>query len=45
MDPLFLDLVYLVLFLMTGVLAAIQQNQQNPQPRERDYFDVSSFMV
>ena len=37
--------VYLVLFLMTGVLAAIQQNQQNPQPRERDYFYVSSFMV
>lgn len=37
--------VYLILFLMTGVLAAIQQNQQNPQPRERDYFYVSSFMV
>lgn len=37
--------IYLVLFLMTGVLAAIQQNQQNPQPRERDYFYVSSFMV
>ncbi len=37
--------VYLVLFLMTGVLAAIQQNQQNPQPRERDYFYVASFMV
>jgi len=37
--------VWLILFLMTGVLAAIQQNQQNPQPRERDYFYVSSFMV
>jgi hypothetical protein len=37
--------VYLILFLMTGVLAAIQQNQQNPQPRERDYFYVASFMV
>ena len=37
--------VYLVLFLMTGVLAAIQQNQQNPQPRERDYFYVASFMI
>lgn len=37
--------VYLVLFLMTGVLAAIQQNQQNPQPRERDYFYIASFMV
>jgi hypothetical protein len=30
---------------MRGVLAAIQQNQQNPQPRERDYFYVASFMV
>jgi hypothetical protein len=37
--------VYLVLFLMTGVLAAIQQNQQNPQPRERDYFYIASFMI
>jgi len=37
--------IYLVLFLMTGVLAAISQNQQNPQPRERDYFYVSSFMI
>lgn len=37
--------VYLVLFLMTGVLAAIQQNQQDPQPRERDYFYVGSFMI
>ncbi len=37
--------VFLTLFLMTGVLAAIQQNQQNPQPRERDYFYVSSFMI
>ena len=37
--------IYLILFLMTGVLAAIQQNQQNPQPRERDYFYVASFMV
>lgn len=37
--------VYLVLFLMTGVLAAIQQNQQDPQPRERDYFYTASFMT
>jgi uncharacterized membrane protein len=37
--------VYLILFLMTGALAALQQNQQNPQPRERDYFYVASFMV
>ncbi|MFN3306022.1 MAG: DUF2723 domain-containing protein [Candidatus Kapaibacteriota bacterium] len=38
-------LVYLVMFLMMGVLAAIAQNQQNPQPRERDYFYTGSFMV
>ncbi len=37
--------VHLVMFLLMGVLAAIQQNQQNPQPRERDYFYVGSFMV
>lgn len=37
--------VYIVMFLMMGVLAAIQQNQQNPQPRERDYFYAGSFMV
>ncbi len=37
--------VYLVMFLLMGVLAAIAQNQQNPQPRERDYFYTGSFMV
>ncbi len=37
--------IFLVLFLMTGILAALQQNQQNPQPRERDYFYVASFFV
>ncbi len=37
--------VYLVMFLMMGVLAAIQQNQQDPQPRERDYFYAGSFMI
>jgi len=38
-------LVYLIMFLLMGVLAAIQQNQQEPQPRERDYFYAGSFMV
>jgi hypothetical protein len=38
-------LAYMAMFLTMGVLAAIQQNQQNPQPRERDYFYVGSFMV
>lgn len=37
--------VYLTMFLMMGVLAAYAQNQQSPQPRERDYFYVGSFFV
>lgn len=37
--------IYLVMFLMMGLLAAIQQNQQEPQPRERDYFYAGAFMV
>lgn len=40
-----MGLVYLSMFLLMGVLAAIAQNQQNPQPRERDYFYTGSFMV
>lgn len=38
-------IAYFVLFLLTGIIAALQQNQQNPQPRERDYFYTGSFMV
>jgi tetratricopeptide (TPR) repeat protein len=38
-------LAFLVLFLLMGVLTAIAQNQQQPQPRERDYFYAGSFMV
>lgn len=38
-------LIFLVMFLLTGVLAAIAQNQQNPQPRERDYFYTGSFLI
>ncbi len=38
-------LAYLVMFLVMGVLAALQQNQQDPQPRERDYFYTGSFLV
>ncbi|ROL61172.1 DUF2723 domain-containing protein [Bacteroidetes/Chlorobi group bacterium ChocPot_Mid] len=37
--------IYLIMFLLMGVLAAIQQNQQEPQPRERDYFYAGSFFV
>lgn len=36
---------YLLMFLMMGVFAAIAQQQQDPQPRERDYFYTGSFML
>ncbi len=38
-------LAQLIIFLLMGVLATLQQNQQNPQPRERDYFYTGSFFV
>jgi len=38
-------LVYTTLFLLLGVISALQQNQQEPQPRERDYFYVGSYMI
>ena len=37
--------IFMVAFLLWGVLMALQQNQQDPQPRERDYFYTASFMV
>ncbi len=37
--------IYLIMFLLMGVLTAIYQNQQEPQPRERDYFYAGSFFV
>ncbi len=37
--------VFTTAFLLWGVLMTLQQNQQNPQPRERDYFYTASFMV
>jgi hypothetical protein len=36
---------FLIMFIVMGVLTALQQNQQDPQPRERDYFYVGSFLV
>lgn len=36
---------FLVMFLMMGVLMALAQKQQDPQPRERDYFYTGSFMI
>ena len=38
-------LVYLISFLVMGVVLALYQNQQEPQPRERDYFYVGSFFI
>ncbi len=38
-------LIYLIMFLLMGVLAEIAQNQLKPQPRERDYFYTGSFFV
>ncbi|HVK38115.1 MAG TPA: DUF2723 domain-containing protein [Candidatus Kapabacteria bacterium] len=37
--------VYTTLFLFLGIFPTLQQNQQQPQPRERDYFYVGSFMI
>lgn len=38
-------LTCLVTFLAMGVILALYQNQQDPQPRERDYFYVGSFFI
>jgi len=34
-----------VAFIIMGVVLALYQNQQQPQPRERDYFYVGSFFI
>ncbi len=38
-------LVFLAAFIILGPLLALYQNQQEPQPRERDYFYVGAFAV
>ncbi|HLF19597.1 MAG TPA: DUF2723 domain-containing protein, partial [Bacteroidota bacterium] len=38
-------LVTFAMFVIMGVVLALYQNQQNPQPRERDYFYVGSFLI
>ena len=35
----------LMMFIMMGVVTALYQNQQDPQPRERDYFYIGAFMA
>ena len=37
--------VFMVMFIFLGLLTAFYQNQQEPQPRERDYFYVGAFFV
>ena len=38
-------LIFLISFLLMGVIAAVAQQQQDPQPRERDYFYTGSFLI
>ena len=37
--------VLMIMFILMGYLTAFYQNQQQPQPRERDYFYVGAFFV
>ncbi len=37
--------IFMIMFIMMGYLTAFYQNQQQPQPRERDYFYVGAFFV
>jgi len=37
--------VFFIMFIFLGYLTAFYQNQQQPQPRERDYFYVGAFFV
>ncbi len=37
--------VFMVLFLFMGYLTTFYQNQQQPQPREREYFYVGAFFI
>ncbi|MCF8239910.1 MAG: DUF2723 domain-containing protein [Melioribacteraceae bacterium] len=37
--------VFMMMFIFLGWLTAFYQNQQEPQPRERDYFYVGAFFV
>ncbi len=38
-------LIFMILFIFMGYLTAFYQNQQQPQPRERDYFYVGAFFI
>ncbi len=38
-------LIFVVMFIIFGPILALYQNQQEPQPRERDYFYVGAYYV
>ncbi|HZY10026.1 MAG TPA: DUF2723 domain-containing protein [Bacteroidota bacterium] len=38
-------MTFMVLFVVMGIVLDLYQNQQNPQPRERDYFYVGAYFV
>lgn len=40
-----MGVVFLAAFIILGPVLALYQNQQEPQPRERDYFYVGAFFV
>jgi hypothetical protein len=40
-----MGLTFLAMFIILGPVLALYQNQQQPQPRERDYFYVGAFFV
>jgi hypothetical protein len=40
-----MGLVFLAAFIIFGPILALYQNQQEPQPRERDYFYVGAYAV
>ncbi|MBN1632872.1 MAG: DUF2723 domain-containing protein [Ignavibacteria bacterium] len=40
-----LAFIFLMMFIMMGVVTALYQNQQDPQPRERDYFYIGSYFA
>jgi hypothetical protein len=40
-----MGLVFLTMFIILGPILALYQNQQEPQPRERDYFYVGAMFV
>ncbi len=38
-------LIFMTMFIIMGIILDLYQNQQDPQPRERDYFYVGAYYV